>query len=182
MSSQRRAACLSIGAVSRPPLSWRSGAAPSSRGQSARRWLASFEDLDWRYAMLVLVGPSKVGKSEWAKDMRGPEKTLLVDCQNAQHPDLTDFDATRHAAVVFDEISGPDFVIRNKKLLQGHVDGARLAESPTQRFAYEILLWCVPMILTCNEWEPSAAGLNPSDVEWLEQNCVVERVTEPVWL
>ena len=84
--------------------------------------------------------------------------------------------------VVVDEISGPDFVNRNKKLLQGHVDGSRLAQSPTQRFAYEILLWRVPMILTCNEWEPSAAGLNPSDVEWLEQNCVVERVTEPVWL
>ena len=152
------------------------------RPERVRRWLASFEQLDWRYAMLVLVGPSKVGKSEWAKDMRGPEKTLLVDCQNAQHPDLADFDAARHAAVVFDEISGPDFVIRNKKLLQGHVDGARLAQSPTQRFAYEILLWRVPMILTCNEWEPSAAGLKPSDLEWLEQSCAAERVPEPVGL
>ena len=140
------------------------------------------DDVKWRYSMLVLVGPSKMGKSEWAKDMRGVDKTLVVDCQNAEHPDLADFDPQRHAAIVFDEISGPDFVLHNKKLLQGHVDGARLGQSPTQRFAYEVMLWRVPIILTCNHWDPAAGALHPLDIDWLEQNCVVQIVNEPVWL
>ena len=83
---------------------------------------------------------------------------------------------------MFDEISGPDFVLRNKKLLQGHVDGARLGQSPTQRFAYEGMLWRVPIILTCNYWDPAAGALHPMDIDWLEQNCVVVTVKEPVWL
>ena len=151
------------------------------RTLQVRRWLASFNVPNWRYSMLVLVGPSKMGKSELAKDMRGPEKTLLVDCQNALHPDLADFDPERHEAVVFDEISGADFVIRNKKLLQGHVDGARLGQSPTQRFAYEVMLWRVPIVLTCNHWDPTADGLRPADQDWLLENCVVEAVNAPVW-
>ena len=146
-----------------------------------RRWLAAFGVPDWRYAMLVLVGPSKMGKSEWAKDMRGPQKTLLVDCQNALHPDLAEFDPLRHEAVVLDEISGADFVIRNKKLLQGHVDGARLGQSPTQRYAYDISLWRVPIILTCNHWDPEVDVMRPSDRHWLLENCVVHYVNEPVW-
>ena len=152
-----------------------------TRPLQVRRWLASFNVPDWRYSMLVLVGPSKMGKSELAKDMRGPEKTLLVDCQNAQHPDLAEFDPEHHEAVVLDEISGADFVIRNKKLLQGHVDGARLGQSPTQRFSYEVMLWRVPIVLTCNHWDPAADGLRPSDQEWLQENCVVQTVNEPVW-
>ena len=114
--------------------------------------------------------------------MRGVDKTLLVDCQNAQHPDLADFEMDRHTAIVFDEISGPDFVLRNKKLLQGHVDGARLGQSATQRFAYEVTLWRVAIILTCNHWALAADGLHPLDIDWLQQNCVVETVDEPVWL
>ena len=146
-----------------------------------RRWLASLDVPDWRYSMLVLVGPSKMGKSEWAKDMRGPDHTLLVDCQNAMHPDLVEFDPQRHLAVVLDEISGPDFVLRNKKLLQAHVDGARLGQSPTQRFAYDIMLWRVAIVLTCNHWDPAADVPRPSDRDWLKENCVVETVSEPVW-
>ena len=152
------------------------------RPEQVRRWLASFDEPDWRYSMLVLVGPSKMGKSEWAKDMRGVEKTLLIDCQNAEHPDLADYDPDRHAAVIFDEISGPDFVLRNKKLLQGHVDGARLGQSPTQRFAHQVMLWRVPLVLTCNHWDPAADDLHPSDLDWLEQNCVVQTVSDPVWV
>ena len=91
------------------------------------------------------------------------------------------FDPERNEAVVFDEISGADFVIRNKKLLQGHVDGARLGQSPTQRFAYEVMLWRVPIVLTCNHWDPTADGLRPADQDWLLENCVVEAVNAPVW-
>ena len=46
----------------------------------------------------------------------------------------------------------------------------------------ELTLWRVAIILTCNHWAPAADGLHPLDIDWLQQNCVVETVDEPVWL
>ena len=44
-----------------------------------------------------------------------------------------------------------------------------------------VLLWRVPLILTCNAWDPDADGLSPADCDWLEKNCVVHTVSSPVW-
>ena len=143
-------------------------------------WLLSFEEPDDRYKMLVLVGPSKVGKSAWAKDLCGPHRTLLVDCQHALHPDLRAFDVHHHGALVLDEIDGPDFVLRNKKVLQSHVDGSCLGQSATQKFAYDVFLWRVPIVLTCNKWQTDT--LDDADQNWLQENCVVEHVAQQTWL
>lgn len=59
---------------------------------SIQDWLSTYDEVDWRYSMLVLVGGSKLGKTELAKGLKGPENTLVVDCQHAQHPDLHGFD------------------------------------------------------------------------------------------
>ena len=93
-------------------------------------WFASYSVADWRYSMLVLVGGSKLGKTELAKDFKGPAQTLVVDCQHTTHPDLRDFDPRKHKAVVMDDIAGSDFVLANKKLLQAHADGAKLGQHP----------------------------------------------------
>jgi len=128
--------------------------------------------------MLVLVGGSKPGKTELAKDFKGPAQTLVVDCQHAAHPDLREFDPSKHQAVVMDDIAGSDFVLANKKLLQAHADGAKLGQSPTQTLAYEVFLWRVPVVVTTNHW--SAAHHDAVDQEWLAKNCVVEEIAEKV--
>ena len=120
-----------------------------------------------------------LGKTELAKSLRGHEHTLVVDCQAAEHPDLHEFDPLKHVAVVLDDISGPVFVCNNKKLLQQHADGAKLGQSRAQHLSYDVLLWRVPVILTTNYWDTSS--LNPADADWVEQNCVVILVSEPVF-
>ena len=144
-----------------------------------RAWLSTYSTPDWRYSMLVLVGPSKLGKTELAKSVKGPENTLVVDCQHALHPDLSAFDRAKHQAVVLDDISGPQLVLGNKKLLQAHVDGATLGQSPTQHFVYEVFLWRIPIVLTTNNW--SVADLRGADREWLDKNCVVVAIEDRVW-
>ena len=129
--------------------------------------------------MLVLVGGSKLGKTEFAKCLKGPENTLAVDCQHARYPDLRSIDREKHQAVVLDDIAGTSFVLSNKKLLQAHIDGATLGQSPTQHYVYEVFLWRIPIIVTTNRW--STEDLDAADKDWLAQNCVVEAVVERVW-
>ena len=46
--------------------------------------------------------------------------------------------------------------------------------------AYETMLWRTPIMLTTNYWDYSEFCFAEQD--WIEANCVVVRVDEPVWL
>lgn len=85
----------------------------------------------------------------------------------------------KHQAVVLDDIGGPAFVLGNKKLLQAHVDGATLGQSPTQQYVYDVFLWRTPIIVTTNRW--STRDVDDEDKDWLSQNCVVVAIDERVW-
>ena len=93
---------------------------------------------------------------------------------------LHDFNPVAHLLVVMDDVSGVDFVLRNKKVLQAHADGALLGQSPTQRFAHGVSLWRVPIVLTCNDWD--IAALSATDANWVAENCVVEHITARVFM
>ena len=93
-------------------------------------------------------------------------------------PCLKDYKYGVHKAVILDDIDSPAFVVANKKLLQAHVDGAKLGQSPTQRLTYHVWLWRVPVIVTTNAW--NLAGFKEKDVDWLEENCIVHEVLEKV--
>ena len=133
-----------------------------------------------RYQLLVLFGPSCTGKSRLAKSLFGHEHTLVIDVQHAKHPDLRSYRRHKHRAILFDELSSPDFVVDNKKLLQAHVDGAILGQSSTQLFTYEVFLWRTPIILTTNNWDISA--MSRADRNWIETNCVAVHIENRVWV
>ena len=101
-------------------------------------WKMSYEEVEERYRMLVLFGPSRTGKSRLARSLFGESRTLVVDVQHADHPDLHDFKRHHHLAVLLDEVASPKFIAGNKKLLQAHVDGAILGQSATQLYTYEV--------------------------------------------
>ena len=84
-----------------------------------------------------------------------------------------------HKATVLDEVMGPDFIVENKKLLQALVDGAKLGQSATQLFAYQIFLWRMPLIITTTKWDYS--HLDAVDKDWIEANRVPVHISEPVW-
>jgi hypothetical protein len=142
-------------------------------------WMMRYEELEERYPMLVLYGPSQTGKSRLARSLFGVERTLVVDVQNAQHPDLHAYRRGGHKAILLDEVKDPSFIVNNKKLLQAHVDGAILGQSATQMFTYEIFLWRTPIILTTNKW--SLEKFDKADLNWIEANCVPVYIGEPVY-
>ena len=146
---------------------------------AVQQWKQQYDQAEERYKMLVLYGPSCTGKSRLARSLFGTEHTLVVDVQHALHPDLRDYRRPQHQAVLLDEVSSPKFLCDNKKLLQAHVDGAKLGQSPTQLFAYEVFLWRTPLMLTTNNFNYS--GYSKEDVDWIETNAVAVCIDQPVW-
>ena len=142
-------------------------------------WKMSYDEIEERYRMLVLHGLSRTGKSRLARSLFGEDRTLVVDVQHAEHPDLRGFQRNKHKAVLLDEVATPSVIVNNKKVLQAHVDGAILGQSPTQTYTYEVFLWRVPIILTTNNWRLDK--LTDEDSEWVNANCIVVHVAEPVF-
>ena len=116
------------------------------------RWKMQYEEVEERYKMLVLHGPSQTGKTRLARSLFGGERTLAVDVQHAEHPDLRAFRRHKHKAVLLDEVQDPSFIAKNKKLLQAHVDGAILGQSATQLYTYEVFLWRTPIMISTSNW------------------------------
>ena len=143
------------------------------------RWKMQYEEIEERFKMLVLYGPSRTGKSRLARSFFGEERTLVVDFQHAEHPDLRAYRRNRHRAILLDEVSSVSFIAANKKLLQAHVDGAILGQSATQLFSYYVFLWRVPIVLTTNNWD--LGDLKDHEKEWVLANCIPVFVGEPVW-
>ena len=111
--------------------------------------------------------------------MFGLDRTLIVDVQHADRPDLHAFRRHEHLAILLDEVQDPSFIVKNKKLLQAHVDGAILGQSSTQMFTYEVFLWRVPIILTTNNWD--LTGLSEVELDWVRSNCVAVHIAEQVY-
>ncbi|CAK0797152.1 unnamed protein product [Prorocentrum cordatum] len=142
-------------------------------------WKMSYEEVEERYKMLVLHGPSRTGKSCLARALFGTDRTMVVDVQHKDHPDMHGHERHRHLAVLMDEVQSPHFIADNKKLLQAHVDGASLGQSATQLYTYEVFLWRTPIILTTNKWDLST--LTVLEIECIASNCVSAYIGEPVY-
>ena len=134
------------------------------------RFMMQFAEVDDRYRMLVLWGPSRTGKSRLARSLYGDDRTLVVDIQHAVHPDLREYKRGFHRALLLDEMSSPRFIVENKKLLQSHVDGAKLGQSATQLYSYNVFLWRLPIMITTNNWKLDE--LEANDKEWIESNSI----------
>ena len=124
----------------------------------------------------------------WAKSFFGAKQTLVVDVQQAVVPDLRDLDIDKHKCVVFDEM-GPDgaIILRNKKLMQAHIDGTKLGQSPTQGFTYPVWLHGIAIVCTTNYWPPVFDEKKPklekdADDDWIEQNVIAVHVQEATWV
>ena len=145
------------------------------------RWKMQYDDYPTdRYMFLVLYGPSRTGKSRLARSLFGAASTLVVDIENAAHPNLKAYRRGVHKAILLDEMKSPSFLVHNKKVLQAHIDGAWLGDSPTQQYLYEVFLWRTPIIITTNNWV--LEHLPREDREWIGSNSIAYFVGEPVWV
>ena len=153
---------------------------PSKEMVRVTEWVRMFQGRygqSTRFPFLVLTGESRMGKTRYAVNLFGSTRTLVVSCQGVSAPDLRKFSRAEHKAIVMGE-ADYKLVIGKKALFQASLEQVALGQSTCNGYAYQVWLYAVPLIVSCNEW---MQGAEAHERAWLDKNSVVVNVTEPLW-
>ena len=135
--------------------------------------------LEPRYKFLVLNGPSRLGKSEFGRQIF--RRTLTVECANVEEPRLLECSPDKFDAIAFEEASWR-MAVRNKALFQAGTNVVFLGQSRCQEHSYPLLLHAVPLVIMTNDWLQGATESDVELVSWCRANSVVVNVSEPLWV
>ena len=146
-------------------------------------WMQFYKRQHWgklsRFRFLVLVGPSKMGKTNLALSLFGVHYTFVSQCTGTITPYLAGYSRRHHKAILLDEAQ-PELVLAHKQLFQANVDGALVGNSTTGCYANYYWLYQVPLIISTNRWF-TEEELEKEDNKWLKENSIVVTITAPVW-
>ena len=147
---------------------------------AAEEWLAVFtHELD-RYPFLVVLAPSRAGKTEWAKSLF--EHPLVMEVGDLEHfPDtMREFKRDAHDGIVLDDLRDMYFLVRHQEKLQGKVDVvSEFASTPSGTYSYTKWLWKVPIVITANYTTRNLDLLKENDFLANPGNRVVVERTAP---
>ena len=104
------------------------------------KWKLQYENMMHRYQFLVLEGPSRMGKTVYARSLASDaSKALEINCSAGTEPDLRAYRLSRHSVIIFDEIS-PIAVMKQRKLFQACAVPVQLGCSATNCHSKEVFL------------------------------------------
>ena len=146
-----------------------------------QRWKAQYKKELFRYLFLVLEGPSRLGKTQFALSLvREPAAMHQVNCAAAQEPDLRKFMYGEHEGILFDEIE-PAAVSRQRLLFQAGASAVQLGCSNTNIFSYTVFVHRTKLICCSNGWSAGLMKLSDDDRAWVEANAVHVKVDKALW-
>ena len=149
--------------------------------QVEQDFLPQFRRPMFRRRFLVLVGPTQIGKTIYARSLFGDQATLEVNCAGVLEPDLRDFDVCKHRAIVLDEASC-QMCLKHKKVMQGGIEEVTLGHSSTNIYSYKVFLHEIALVVTSNTWLQELAALDPVDQQWLAGNTIVIERESPLYV
>jgi len=138
-------------------------------------WQAQYTEDAHRCDMLCIVAPSKFGKSQLALSLGCNPYCHVVE--DSPHPDLKNFDHTKHSHIVFDNVNNSDFVMRNRAKLQANLLMHTFAASGTNMYSYNRYLYRKPIVLTVD----TSAKFDFED-GWIQANMRVLKLDAPSFL
>ena len=145
-------------------------------------FVAQFQHAKQRYKFLVLAGPSRVGKTVYARSLApiGTE-CLEVNCSSGKEPDIRAYRLSRHGVILFDEVEATQ-VVAQRKMFQACASAVQLGCSATNCHSYTVFLWQKRLVLASNKWHTTVAMLSQEDQAWIEANSMVLDVESPMWV
>ena len=138
----------------------------------AQLWEGQFGIALDRRRILVVEGPSMVGKTMWVRlwtEAVGGQLLELNCAGDMSTPSLRKFRFGTHTHVLLEEAS-PACVLDNRKLWQGGPVRVQLGQSATNKFEYAVCLHNVRIAVTSNDWASRVAVLSDEDRSWLATN------------
>ena len=144
-------------------------------------WMEQIRAVSDRKKFLVLNGPSRLGKTQFAVGLAGAKRTLEVNCAGASHPPLRNFDPKVHNCVIFDEAS-PRMVLQYRRLFQAPNCQVIIGQSPTNQSSYPVYLNDTALVVCSNTWHLELPALAEADRCWLQANMVYVEVKERLWV
>lgn len=149
---------------------------PFPRIPEADAWLRNLEIDALRYPILVVLGPSGVGKTEWAKSLFRNALELKVGGLQHFPEGMRAFCRKSHDGLVLDDVRDLAFVANHQDKLQGKYDAAvEFASTPGGTCAYRKYLFAVPTVVTINLSTLNLAMLDSHDWLGKSTNRVVVR-------
>jgi hypothetical protein len=101
-------------------------------------WLQQYRQTRVRYGFLVLDGPSRMGKTQFARSLcQAPGGVLEINMAGSAKVDMRAYDALVHDLLLFDECE-PGAVLENKKLFQAGGGAVSLQTSATNLHAFAV--------------------------------------------
>lgn len=144
-------------------------------------WLLQYRQSLSRYRFLVLDGPSRMGKTQYARALCREGGVLELNMAGGAQADLREFDPLLHELLLFDECT-PQQVLQNKKLFQAGPAMVQMGTSSTNMYAFGVYVAGVKFVVSSNVWAQELRRLTVADAEWIVQNSYLVHVERPLWI
>ena len=132
----------------------------------AAQWLKLFKEDALRYPVLLVLGASRAGKTEWAKSLFQNALELKVGSLGHFPDAMRNFKRGEHDGVILDDVRDLQFLAEHQDKLQGKYDHlVEFGSTPGGTCAFRKDLFAVPFVVTINYSTANLAFLETHD--WL---------------
>ena len=142
--------------------------------RAAVEWLQKFQQEAFRYPILIVVGPSFSGKTEWVKSLFRNVLELKIGTLGHFPEKMRRFDRSVHDGILLDDVRDMEFIIWHQEKLQGNYDAmVEFASTPGGQLAYEKNMYRVPIAVTANRTTRNLHYLTDNDFLGKAENRVL---------
>ena len=118
---------------------------------SVAEWLKTFDKDAVRYAILIVHGASRAGKTEYAKSLFKCPLELKIGSLTCFPDAMRSFSREVHDGIILDDVRDLSFLVQNQEKLQGKYDyRPEFASTPGGQCAFTRDLFAVPLVATVN--------------------------------
>ena len=133
----------------------------------ASAWLRGFQNDALRYPVLIVLGASMSGKTEWAKSLFANPLEMKIGALPHFPDAMRAFARGVHDGIVLDDVRDLQFLADNQDKLQGKYDAmVEFGSTPGGTCAFKKYLYQVPVAVTINYSTANLEYLETHD--WLK--------------
>ena len=117
----------------------------------AQAWLELFKEDSLRYPILLVLGPSRAGKTEWAKSLFSKPLELKIGTLQFFPDAMRHFQRDVYDGLVLDDLRDLQFLVDHQEKLQGKYDSlVEFGSTAGGTCAYHVDLFGIPVVATAN--------------------------------